>query len=759
MTGSLWRGQITRGVRRLVSIKAIVIGFVILGSIYGVAAPVFEKPDEIWHFAYIKRLVDGRGFPTAPIAIADDSPAQESSQPPLYYMAAALAVRFFVPDTSDWTSWLQRNPAFPYVYGGQPNDNKNVLIHAAPEIFPYQGTARALHIARMVALLFGALTVWATYHFALEIWPDRPAVGLLSGAVVAFTPQFLFISSAASNDAAAAALCASSLWATVRIMRRGLTTRRALAFGALLALAALSKASAVALIPVAGLAVIVVDRRSWPMRFRQLAIAAGIAALLAGPWYAHTLIEFGDLLGTSPHLMMAWARSTPLSVTEAIARLPTALVSYWLAFGWGNILAPDWLYALMNVLFAAAGAGVLAWLMSVWRNLQRSPQSAETRLTLVAGVMAVAWVGLIVGALVRWIQLLDAALGRLLFPAEAALAVLLVAGWMFWARQASRVAVVPLALLAASVVAVPSTLLAAYAPPPTLSLQTIEQRPGRAVDIRYGDIARLIRVNAPRDHWPQPGQGFYVDLCWEPLARDDRQLMVLVQIIGENNQLISSRRTMPGLGSYPIGVWQPGGRFCDKVHVQLNDTVRAPAIYQVEVSFIDQVTNQRLPAVAPDGTTLSTNFVDTLKVAPAAYAVPAIENPVNYRLGDQIELIGYDLRPAQVQPGQAARLRLYWRAVRPPDLNYTVFVHVPMSATALLAQADSPPQTGAYPTTFWDAGEVVSDEHVIAIGPEARSGQYPIVVGLYNPLDGARLPLMNNATQTEIQLPGRLVVK
>ena len=123
-------------IARVAGIRIILAVFVGLAVIYSVATPAFETPDEMAHFAYIRGLVDGRGFPTAPIVVADDQPAQESSQPPLYYVSAALAVRLIAPDTSDLSKWIVRNPAFPYIFGSTHNDNKNLAIHALPDTFP-----------------------------------------------------------------------------------------------------------------------------------------------------------------------------------------------------------------------------------------------------------------------------------------------------------------------------------------------------------------------------------------------------------------------------------------------------------------------------------------------------------------------------------------------------------------------------------------------------------------------------------------------
>ena len=725
--------------------------YVALGVIYSLASPIFEKPDEPAHFAYIQSLADGRGFPAAPVVIADASPSQESSQPPLYYLAAALAVRLLAPDTADFARLLVHNPAFPVVNSDVPIDNRNVFVHATPEMFPYTGAARAVQVARLVALAFGALTVWATYRLGREAFPDRAEVALLAASMAAFTPQFIFISSAVNNDSAAAASCALALWSTARIMRSGFTLRRISALGLALGLAAISKASALALWPLALIAILAVKSvlPGLMERLRWAALAVGVGLVVAAPWYLHALAQFNDLLGTSLHFAMPWARAQPLSLVQTLNQAPGAWQSYWLAFGWGNILAPDAVYGLLNGVTVVGALGLGIWLWQTRRRIEGP-----------IGWLLIAWLALIIVALLNWVRWLDAALGRLIFPAMASLALLLSAGWhtlvyrLGRGRSARVIAALPGAiLLVLSIVALPLWIVPAYAPPALLTDEDLNRQPGQAIDVVYGQVARLVRWDAPRDPWPQPGGRLNLRLCWEPLQRDARLLLVLVQIVGPQNRVVASRRTVPGLGTYPTGSWTPGQRFCDPVQVQIDAQAPVPAVYWVEVSIIDPQTDTRLPAYSAEGTLLATNFVGQVKLAPDRYALPAIEHALDQRLGDQFELIGCDLEPAIVAPGDTAVLRLYWRALRRPDRAYTVFVHVTDRTGHPLTNADSPPQSGLYPTPFWDAGEVVIDEHPITIPPLARAATYPLSVGMYTPDDGARLPVSGGISPTEIQLP------
>ncbi|MCK4450384.1 MAG: hypothetical protein KAX26_07320, partial [Anaerolineae bacterium] len=84
-------------IKRHWAIALILTAFFALGIVYNVATPLFEKPDEIWHYPYVKYLADGQGLPVQDLVRAQPLMKQESTQPPLYYVTAALAT-FWIED-------------------------------------------------------------------------------------------------------------------------------------------------------------------------------------------------------------------------------------------------------------------------------------------------------------------------------------------------------------------------------------------------------------------------------------------------------------------------------------------------------------------------------------------------------------------------------------------------------------------------------------------------------------------------------------
>ena len=114
---------------------------------------------------------------------------------------------------------------------------------------------------------------------------------------------------------------------------------------------------------------------------------------------------------------------------------------------------------------------------------------------------------------------------------------------------------------------------------------------------------------------------------------------------------------------------------------------------------------------------------------------------LDYALGTAIKLQGFTLLTPEVHPGGTLRLSLYWQAESTPALNYTVFIHINDEAGSLVAQQDVMPAEDTAPTSRWEPGEFVEDFHIIPLPEDLPSGEYHILVGMYDFQTGARLPV------------------
>jgi len=97
-------------------------------------------------------------------------------------------------------------------------------------------------------------------------------------------------------------------------------------------------------------------------------------------------------------------------------------------------------------------------------------------------------------------------------------------------------------------------------------------------------------------------------------------------------------------------------------------------------------------------------------------------------------------RPAtSTLDGRDLGVLLRWRADRPLDTSYKVFVHVVDENGQVVAQDDSLPVVWTYPTDAWKPNEIVSDFHWIRLPNIERGKPYTVMVGLYDEATGARL--------------------
>lgn len=713
-------------------LKATVLAYLALGVLYSVSLPILEAPDEMWHYPYVHYLATEHRLPPWDVV----SPAsQESSQPPLYYATAALATAWV--DTSNLETLLRHNSYWGYPAAGTVNDNKNVFLHTDAETFPWRGAVLAIHVARLVNLFFGSLTVVAAYLLAREIFRELPDLAVGTAALVAFNPQFLFISAAVNNDAAAAAFSTVALWLLVCGLRRGYTLCRAILLGLSVGLAALSKVSALALLPLAVAALVLTGRqtRRWAEVCRTAVMVVLVAAAVAGWWYIRNAVVYSDPFGLKTHYKTWWAHEEPLSPAQLWAQLPGVELSFWAAFGMGNVHLPGVVYTVLRILVRLAVAGLLIWAVRAWRARHR-PGARAWSLALLA-----LWVLVVFAALLRWMQLVEAALGRLLFPAVGAIAVLLVWGlaqfvprrFAAWPGLAFAGGLLVVATLAPWVAIGP-----AYARPPLLAPDEIAAC-ARPADVRFGDGIRLVGYELER-HSAHPGEEVGITLCWEATAPLAKDYACFIHFLGPAESIIGARDTHPGLGRFPTSQWTPGDAFCDLVRVPIEEWTPVPAVYGVEVGWYDPDDGERLPAYDANGAPTGLVLLDRVKVAPEEYPTVEVPNCVDASLGGQVALLGYDLSQATIRQSQFLTVTLYWMAQAPVPADYTVFVHLAGYADEPYAQDDCQPQHGTYPTSFWDVGEVVVDQHALLVPAGLPPGGYPLLVGMYLLETGERLP-------------------
>jgi len=773
-------------IRRNLGITVILVAFAVLGVLYSVVNPLAEAPDEDWHYDYVKYVADGRGLP-----VQHFDPSKNivhgtvGHHPPLYYGLSALLTFWINTDDADRLLWDN-----PHFLAGLPHlsafGNKNRIIHTDIEAFPYRGTALAMHLVRLLSVLFSGITVLTTYLIALEIFPDWKPLALGAAALNAFNPQFLFIGARISNDTAVTAFSALVLLGTIRLLKRGATKGRLVWLGVTLGLALLSKISALALLPLVavGLAIRAIRQRSPGSLFKWGLVVFSLAFLIAWWPYLRNWLLYRDPLATNVWLATVNLRLPTPSLIELSEEFWGLEISFWAIFGWMNILVPEVIYQSLAVMTRLAALGLLflvlrqfasrepesiieggrfSTLIAKWQSFlgirRRLDRPAQLGLLLLG-----LWFALLFISLLRFMQIQFGAQGRYLFPAIPAISIFIFLGLsQFVPQRYSGVlaGVIGGALFLLAVICPFVYIAPAYAKPPVIAAEDIPAEAHR-LDVNFGDKIRLLACQ-PDKGAVKRGDPLSVTLYWQPLAEMEQDYNVFIHVLGRDEQVIAQEDTYPGMGSYPTSLWQVGGVIKDTYGMYVRPESKAPSRFRVEVGVYDRSTGEILRAFDEQGHLLRGVTVAQGKVTTRQEPRYSGYTPVAFDLAQpfggvypeqsrraqdkQVSLTGYKIDKTEVKAGETIEVALYWQAQKKMTEDYTVFVHVVDEEGTIWGQHDSQPVNGYYPTSFWNQDEIVKDKHAFVVSEDTPAGEYRIEVGMYRLADGQRLVIVDQDGQ------------
>jgi hypothetical protein len=341
--------------------------------------------------------------------------------------------------------------------------------------------------------------------------------------------------------------------------------------------------------------------------------------------------------------------------------------------------------------------------------------------------------------------------GRLLYPAIASISSLGILGLTWWLPPLAQKVLVSLCTAALFLFAalVPGLYIApAYAKP---ALLTEANLPAdlQPVDFVYDDTMRLIGYHL---HTPvvRPAENLSLTLYWQLLQPVEQDYSIFIHLLGRQRQVISQRDTYPGGGAWPTSLLTPGAILADHYQIPIPpeaEQTHAPTRLQIAAGIYDFFEPGRpgRPVVSAAGQPVEP-IIGSAKLIPWQWPDPSrMEQPVNFF--DKATLLSYHLAADQ------RSLTLNWQATGHFETDYTVFIQLwrllapageavaPASTgpAEYVAGFDGPPVGGDYPTSFWSPGEIIIDTHPLDLS-QLPPGDYKLLVGLYHPTTGDRLP-------------------
>ena len=278
------------------------------------------------------------------------------------------------------------------------------------------------------------------------------------------------------------------------------------------------------------------------------------------------------------------------------------------------------------------------------------------------------------------------------------------------------------------------------------------------VEANFGDQVKLLGYSLPTRR-VQAGEGLPITLYWQSLDSVLGDYHVFDKLLDEKFEVYGGYDRLPR-EYYSTILWANGEIVEDGFGIPVQPD--APdGIYQLHVGLYDLLTGEPISLpLMQDGqaSEITSVIIGPIKVGQAPPDVttdspnPAVT--LNQPFGDMVTLIGYTLNQTEDQ----LSLTLYWQANGTLPLDYTTFLHLRDGtrdeANQNIASMDRPPANGHYPTSLWDAGDIIVDEITLPLS-DVPPGEYTPTIGLYDPQTFQRLPVGDNPA---MELPLEMVL-
>ena len=244
-----------------------------------------------------------------------------------------------------------------------------------------------------------------------------------------------------------------------------------------------------------------------------------------------------------------------------------------------------------------------------------------------------------------------------------------------------------------------------------------------------GDGLQLLGFDLARSEY-RPGDTLRLTLWWhrpeapstEPSTSPPSTDQVRIRLLDSEKSVVweDEAAIIPG---YPTTHWQAGEVNRSMYRIALPSDL-AGGEYQLQAG-----TKRRLLTLT------------SVHIVPRqhSYDIPPMQQWLDVEFEGGTTLLGYDLQTPAVQPGKTITVTLYWRAMAQMATSYKVSVQMLSTDLRIVAQDDSIPVRWTYPTTAWLPGEIIGDEHVLTVMPEAASGSHMLIAVLYDEQSEQRL--------------------
>ena len=254
--------------------------------------------------------------------------------------------------------------------------------------------------------------------------------------------------------------------------------------------------------------------------------------------------------------------------------------------------------------------------------------------------------------------------------------------------------------------------------------------PDFAVQDHINQAAQLLGYNAMAN-LAHPGDTLRIPLVWKARVNWYHAGKIAFRLIDKSNLNKVQETMLPFAPFAETEHWRAGEAFWKTYPVKLRRDLDG-GYYTLQVALNAQSIQDD---ISP--------WIDIADINvsswPRRFTPPHLHNITNITFDDKIKLYGYEID--QSADASYIQVELCWETLSEMDTSYTLFLQLLNHQDRLVAQIDTIPGDGAYPTTAWLKGEYICDTLILIPDEKLPKDDYTIITGFYDSRSEQRISI------------------
>lgn len=337
----------------------------IRGVLYGITIPLWQAPDEHWHFEYIKLIENN---------IQSNNESDEQRRKELQSQINQSLVKHKFAEFRDMNPQTRplESIAFSRDQLRQPSLYYSICA-CLLKIFPFNSIDAEAYGLRFLSVVLGTCVVYLGYTIAREIFAQDQFLIIGTPLFIIFLPQYTFMSSAINNDKLAEVLFSLLLVLIVMGIKYHFSPAGIIYIFMLVILGLLTKRTFWVAIPVCYLFFLIYfENAVYKLMSHILVLSmAGLVifTLVRDPYFIDTLeryIEVSSSQIASKGIQFVVTFST--RIWEFSHYMKLMLSNFWVSFGWVDIFLSDLWYNILLLVDAVAIIGISVFTINILKK-------------------------------------------------------------------------------------------------------------------------------------------------------------------------------------------------------------------------------------------------------------------------------------------------------------------------------------------------------------------------------------------------------